>query len=451
MRRWLSSLRGRLIVIALVSTVAALAFAGIAIGHVLERFVMRGLDDRLDAQVMVIARAVRPDGSIDRARAIDLPPFDEAGSGWAWRVDGPNGRHWASAPGAADLPDAPLPDRHPRRDDPIRPGERAGPAGDRLHLRQTSIDTPAGPVTITASGPRRVVTAPLREALVPLLASLAILGAGLALATLVQLRIGLRPLTDLRRALAEVRSGRQRHVPADQPQELAGVVTELNALIDQNAAGLEAARRHVSNLAHGMKTPLAALALKLGEDGRDPDGTLAAMVAQIDRRVRHHLGRARAATPAGRPRTGTLLAPAVADLVAVLARLHADHPVEVLVDVPGDLMLAVDPQDLDEMLGNLLDNGWRHARATLAITAIGDGQAASIAIEDDGAGLSDTAMRDALVPGRRLDEAGEGYGFGLSIVQELAELNGGGLALARSGRAGWGLAARLMVPIVAAA
>jgi signal transduction histidine kinase len=454
MSRWFTSLRGRLLLIAFASTLAALLFAGFAIGHVLERFVMRSLDDRLDAQVLVLARAVRPDGTIDPARAIDLPDFGVAGSGWAWRVDGPTG-HRTSAAGAPELPAIRLPDHRPgprpddRRhdDDDIRAGEIDGPVGQRLHARQIVLTTPAGPVTIAASGPRRVVEAPLREALLPLLASLAILGAGLALATLVQLRVGLRPLGTLRTALADVRAGRISHVPADQPEELAGVVGELNALIDQNEAGLAAARRHVSNLAHGMKTPLAALALKLSEAGRDPDGSLSAMVAEVDARVRHHLGRARAATPAGRSRARTPLAPAIADLAAVLDRLHADRPVTFDATIPPGLTLAVDAQDLDEMLGNLLDNARRHARSALAVTASTHGNMAAVRIEDDGAGLSDAAMRAALVPGQRLDEAGEGYGFGLSIVQELAELNGGTLMLDRSARDGWGLAVTLTLPL----
>lgn len=458
MTRWFASLRGRLLLIAAASTLAALLFAGFAIGHVLERVVMRGLDERLDAQVRILAQAVRPDGTLDPARAIDLPDFGRPGSGWSWRVDGPAG-HRTSAAGAPDLPAIrPPDDRGPRRDhagpdgaprhddDGIRPGEIEAPSGQRLHARQTIVATPAGPVTIAASGPRRVVAAPLREAMVPLLASLAILGLGLGVATFVQLRLGLRPLGKLRTALADVRAGRISHVPADQPEELAGIVGELNALIDQNAVGLSAARRHVSNLAHGMKTPLAALALKLGEDGRDPDGSLSAMVAEVDARVRHHLGRARAATPAGRSRARTPLLPAVTDLASVLDRLHAERPVRFDTNIPADLALAVDPQDLDEMLGNLLDNARRHARAALAVTATAQGNMATIGIEDDGPGLAEPAMRDALVPGRRLDEASEGYGFGLSIVQELAELNGGTLMLDRSARPGWGLAVTLTLP-----
>lgn len=449
MKRWATSLRGRLLLIAGLSTIGALVFAAFAIGHVLERFVIHGLDDRLDAQVLVLARAVRPDGTLDTTRAIDLPRFGEAGSGWSWRVEAQGGRGWASSPDApiSRVEKAGEHDRQRRRGrDPIQAGETENAYGEHLHLRQMTLQTGGGAVVISASGPRRVVAAPLREALVPLLGSVAILGAGLVLATLIQLRIGLRPLARLRVSLADVRAGRRRHVPADQPEELAGIVTELNALIDQNEAGLATARRHVSNLAHGMKTPLAALALRLGEDGRDADGHLRGMVAQIDERIRHHLGRARAATPVGRSRSRTLLSPAISDLVAVLDRIHADRRIVPQVDVPIDLALAVDAQDLDEMLGNILDNGWRHARSAIGITATASDGMATIMIQDDGPGLADPAMRAALVPGLRLDEAGEGYGFGLSIVQELAEMNGGALSLSRSRIEEWGLAVRLILP-----
>lgn len=437
MRIWPRSLFGRLLAIAAVTTIAALAFAGFAIGHVLERFVMRGLDQQLDAQVMVLARAVRPDGTLDRARAISLPAFEAAESGWGWRVDGPAG-HWASGAGFA-LPAPSPPGRErggPDHEAPDgarpRPGEGSDAAGRRAHLRQITLATPAGPVLLTAAGPRRVAAAPLREAMVPLLLSLGLLGGALALATLLQLRLGLGPLRRLRGDLGEVREGRLRHIPMDQPTELAPLAAELNALIDQNEQGLLHARRHVSNLAHGLKTPLAALSVKLAASGYDRDGDLGEMVARIERRVRHHLGRARAAAPGGARRTGTPLAPAVGDLASVLQRIHAERAIIVTVKIAPQLAVAVDPQDLDEIVGNLLDNAWRHARSGIRVEAHAMNGAVTLAIDDDGPGLSDAAIGEALVPGRRLDERGDGHGFGLPIAVELAELNGGGLALGKA-------------------
>lgn len=448
MRAWPQSLFGRLLGIAALSTLAALLFAGFTISGVLERFVMRGLDDRLDAQVMVLARAVKQDGTLDQQRTIDLPGFDEPDSGWQWQVRGASGQQWLSVPEAPLFAPAPRPPHHGQEHGPDQPtpGEGTGPSGQRLHFRQLTVATPAGPVLITAGGPRHIVEAPLREAIVPLLLSLALLGAGLALATFVQLRFGLRPLRTLRTSLADVRAGRRRHVPLDQPTEIVPLATELNALIDQNEAGLAHARRHVSNLAHGLKTPLAALNVKLEESGRDPDGSLGEMVAQIDRRVRHHLGRARAAAPGGAQRARTLLAPAIADLIAVMQRIHVERPVDATVAIASDLAVAVDSQDLDEMLGNLLDNAWRHTRSAIRIGASHSGSNVELGIDDDGPGLSETAIGEALIPGRRLDERGDGHGFGLSITGELVELNGGKLTLQRSSLLS-GLGAILVLPV----
>ncbi|PTW49077.1 signal transduction histidine kinase [Sphingomonas faeni] len=454
------SLFGRMLAIAALSTGTALLFAGVTIGHVLERFVTRGLDERLDAQVAVLARAVRPDGSLDRMRAIDLPEFGEPGSDWSWQVEGPAGRFdsgttpppTVSKPAPTIPPPPPAQPRNDERPLPpgpgehedlqIHPGEARDLSGERLHSRTIDVATPRGTVMITAIGPRRIVEEPLREAMIPLLGSLALLGAGLALATLVQLRFGLRPLRDLRTSLAAVRAGTERHVPEDQPGELQPLVTELNGLIDQNAAGLAHARQHVANLAHGLKTPLAALSLKLTEANADAD--VRDMVDHIDRRVRHHLGRARADATGG-ARTRTPIAPAVSDLVAVLRRIHADRPMTVDIAIPDDLAVAIDPQDLDEMIGNLLDNAWRHARAALSIAANPIDGTVTLEIADDGQGLDDTAMAQAVLPGRRLDERGDGHGFGLSITRELAELNGGTMTLDRSPVLG-GLLVRLTLP-----
>ena len=304
-------------------------------------------------------------------------------------------------------------------------------------------------MTVTAAGPRRISEQPLREVMGPLLLSLAVLGCALAAATLVQLRFGLQPLRTLRRDLASVREGRARHVPEDQPSEIAPLAVELNALIDQNEEGLAHARRHVANLAHGLKTPLAALSVRLAEPGRDADGSLGKMVSHIDRRLRHHLGRARAAAPGGNQRLRTDLAPAVSDLMLALGRIHADRSVSADMEIDRELAVSVDPQDLDEMVGNLLDNAWRHARSRIKIQAAREGVAVRIVIGDDGPGLSAEVIGEALVPGRRLDERGDGHGFGLPIAQELAELNGGRLELdAHRGLGGLGVA--LTLPATAA-
>ncbi len=448
------SLYGRLLVTALIATLAALAFAAVTIGAVLDRFVMRGLDDRLDAQIAVLEQAVRPDGTIDRARLVLAAPYDDAAGGWGWRIDAPG--RTITSPAAPELDATRAPPRPSLPPPAAPPAARFGPPppdgphdrgrgppdrGDRAqaldwrghdgmrHARSLTLATPAGTVRITASAPRAIVDRPLRAAMAPLLGALVLLGVALAAATLVQLRIGLRPLKTMRTGLAAIRAGTARTLPEDQPTELAPLAHEINALLAENAAALANARGHVANLAHGLKTPLATLALAL--PAHDPDGTLAAQVARIDQAVRHHLGRARAATPGSGLRFATPLAPVVADLTSALSRIHAERGVTAHATIDPALKVAVDRQDLDELIGNLLDNAWRFAATRIALHAApaGDARFIRLSIADDGPGIAATARAAALAAGQRLDERGDGHGFGLSIAQELATLYGGTLAL----------------------
>jgi len=443
------SLYGRLLASAALFITIALVVAGVSIGRVLERFVMQGLDDRLDAQITLLARSVRPDGSIDARQVIDVPPFDQPGLGWAWQIRARDQTLRSASLGNAEMP-VPLVRRfpmpgHERR--PIAPADGETSSGKDIHFRIATLDSPAGAITITASGPREVAERPLKQAIAPLVLSLLILGVVLISAIVLQLRFGLRPLRGLESSLAEVRRGTARHVPNTQPLELRPLVAELNALIDQNEAGLENARRHVANLAHGLKTPLAALRVRLDQDNVDAKGDLRALTNSMDASIRHHLARARAAAP-GRPaRQSTPLGVHVSDLIATLARIHGDRTLGVTLDIDARTMVACDPQDLDEMLGNLLDNAWRWAESAIRVEARYEGLAVDILVSDDGPGLSDAARADALVAGRRLDERGDGHGFGLSITRELAELYGGTLALEVA--AAGGLGARLRLPRVA--
>lgn len=439
------SLFGRLLVTAGVAILVALGFAAFTIGHVLERFVTHGLDDRLDAQIAVVARAVGPDGRIDAARAIDVPPFDLAGSGWAWEVTAPGGTLRSGSLGQADI----VPDTGPHTrfgpphdaNEP-RPFEAHNARGERIHGRLLTLATPRGDVRILATGPRAMVERPLHEAMAPLLLSLLVLGLAMAVAILIQLRIGLRPLKSLRASLAEVRAGTREHVAATEPSELLPLIAELNALIDANRSSLAQARGHVANLAHGLKTPLAGLRLDLA--GRDPDGRLARQVERIDAHVRHHLGRARAASDAGAGRVATPLGAHVDDLVAALARIHAERGIAADVAIDTGLAVRCDPQDLDEMLGNLLDNAWIWARNRVTIAAEAQGREIAIRIADDGPGLADASIARATEPGWRLDESSPGHGFGLTIARELAELHGGRLELRNQN--GAGLLVTLVLP-----
>ena len=260
--------------------------------------------------------------------------------------------------------------------------------------------------SITSSAPRAAVRGPLREAMTTLAISLAVLGLALVLAIVLQVRLGLRPLERLRQAVADVRTGRSEKVPAEQPLEIQPLVSELNALLEQNAASLERARRHVANLAHGLKTPLATLAIALSERGRDAAGELHSLVLLMERRIRHHLGRARAAAVRGPSRAQTSIAPRIDDVGTVLGKIYADKKIALVLNIPPDLAVACEQQDFDEMAGNVLENAFRWTRSKVEVRAHRDDRRwVTIVIEDDGPGLRPDQIPQVLRPGERLDEA----------------------------------------------
>lgn len=446
------SLAGRLTLAAAVLTLVALVGAGLAIGFILQRFVTQQVEQRLDAQTTTIADALErdADGRLRLSRNVDGPPFDRRRSGWYWRVDeegaavlrsGSLGDEGFESGRRRPLP-APFDPRW--REPKPKMDEGRGPAEEPLIVRATRVDVGGRPVEIAVAAPLGAVAGPMRDALRPLALSLAAVGLGLVGASLLQVRFGLTPLRRLREALGEVRAGRAARVPDDQPAELKPLASELNALIEQNAAGLASARLHVANLAHGLKTPLATLSVALDDPGRDPDGALRAEVDRVERRIRHHLARARAAALGGPQRMRTELKPRIDDLAVALKAIHAGKTLSIAVDVADDLHVACDPQDVDEMAGNLLDNACKWARGAIVVHARRSDAQVALTISDDGPGLPEDALPEAMLPGRRLDETTPGHGFGLSIARELAELYGGGLTLER-GPAG-GLAARLTLP-----
>lgn len=439
MTRWVPrSLQVRMLLVSAVATLLALVLAGAVMAGLLGRFVTEGLDRRLDAQLLVLASVVDGEGRVDRARLTQRVAAFGSDPGWQWRIKGPDG-----AIGAADVPTPPA--GPPTPPAPPAPPAPAGPHpveakaadGGALHARTITITTRRGDVTLTAAAPRAVIARPIEGALAPLLMALAGVAALLTGALLVQLRVALRPLRRLRDQVAAIRTGARDTVDDDQPAELAPLAGELNALTLDNAAALATARAAAANLAHALKTPVAALAIDLRDQPR-----LAATVARIDRTIRHHLARARAA--AVNRRVATPLAPAVADIAAVVERLHDGPPLTIVREIANDLAVAVDAQDLDELLGNLLDNAARHATSRIVVAARREGRSIALTLADDGPGIPEAARAQVLQPGTRLDERGDGHGFGLPIVAELAALYGGAVTLAEN--APHGLSVTLTLP-----
>ena len=437
------SLSGRLLSVALVLIVVGLFAAGIAMYFALHRFVQGQVDGRLDGQILSVRDALRvaPDGSLSLDPVANGPPFDRPHRGWYWKVVAPGADLRSPSLRSEDFVlTEPLPEYHPRPETI----DGRGPEDEPLRVRAQRFRIGGKSVLVASSAPWHALGGPLREAMTPVALTLGILALALIGGVLLQVRLGLRPLSQLTVDLQRVRTGRAERIHSAQPSEVVPLVAELNTLLDQNALNLERARRHVANLAHGLKTPLATLAVIMDEHGWYSDGRLRPLVMTMDRRIRHHLSRARLAALGGPQRARTLLAPRVADHIAAFGKLYADKSLAYEVRIASDIAVACEAQDLDELLGNLLDNASKWARQRIIVAADRVGPMVEMTIEDDGPGLTDLQAIDVMSPGHRLDETAPGYGFGLPITRELAELYGGSFTLGRS--AFGGLRATVTLP-----
>jgi signal transduction histidine kinase len=274
-----------------------------------------------------------------------------------------------------------------------------------------------------------------------LLSSVGLLAGGLWL-----VRRGVSPINQLRTRLAAVHAGSDRHVGGRYPSEVQPLVDDLNALLDQREQMVRRALAKAGDLAHGLKTPLAVLAQEAdraeGDGQRDLAATIQEQVDRMRRQVEYHLAHARAA--ASVPGARCSVRESVEGLTRTLQRLHAERGVSIDLRVPPELSVRGQREDLDEMLGNLLDNACRWARTRVELAAAGHDASIVITVDDDGPGLDPRLYAQVLQRGVRADEAAPGSGLGLAIVRELAELYGGSISLDRAPLGG--LRARLTLP-----
>lgn len=276
-----------------------------------------------------------------------------------------------------------------------------------------------------------------------LLVALACLLAGLS-----QVRRGLSPIDQLRTRLSAVHDGREQRVEGRYPTEVQPLVNDLNALLDHRERVVARALAKAGDLAHGLKTPLAVLSQEAARAAAAGHADLAATIdRQVDRMRRQvdvHLAHARAYASGAAPGARCSVADAAAGLARTLLRLHAERQLDIRVDVPAEQSLRGEREDLDEMLGNLLDNACKWAASSVAVASSTHEGSVVITVDDDGPGLAPELREEVLQRGVRADQAAPGSGLGLAIVRDLAELYGGTIALDSSPLGG--LRARLQLP-----
>jgi signal transduction histidine kinase len=260
----------------------------------------------------------------------------------------------------------------------------------------------------------------------------------------------LSPVNRLRERLAAVHQGHDRRVEGTYPAEVQPLVNDLNALLEHREQAVKRAVARAGDLAHGLKTPLAVLSQEAERAAANGQQELAQAVSQqverMRRQVESHLAHARAAASGATPGARCQVAESAEGLARTMLRLHADGGLAIDVRVPAAHSVRCQREDLDEMLGNLLDNACKWGRSRVSIESAAGPQSMVITVDDDGPGL-DPSMREVVLQrGVRADEAAPGSGFGLAIVRDLADLYGGSITLDCSPDGG--LRAQLTLPAV---
>jgi signal transduction histidine kinase len=272
----------------------------------------------------------------------------------------------------------------------------------------------------------------------------------LLLVGLIQISRGVSPIAQLRHRLSSIHQGHARRVDGDFPSEVQPLVDDLNTMLDERDRVVERAQAKAGDLAHTLKTPLAVLLQEADIAGRAGQPDLAAAIRlQVDRMQRqmdYHLAHARAAASGATPGTRCDVAEAAQGLARTLRRLHAERHLTITLAVPEGQAVKAERTDVEEMLGNLLDNACKWAATRVSLSTEVAGASLVITVDDDGAGVENGMLESVLQRGVRADETAPGSGFGLAIVRDLAEVYGGAIALSRSPLGG--LRATLTLPAV---
>jgi signal transduction histidine kinase len=454
-----SSLALRLFVSATAVTVIILLVTGVVLSSLYREGAERSFDRRLGVYLKtLVADVAAPEDSEKFTQALGEPLFELPLSGWYWQVT----RLSTPKPetrSSRSLWDAGLPNLEeqnvPVSADGTRKRYVTGPEDQRLRLVERTVDLgDEGRYRVAVAGDALEIEDETQAFDRAIMITFGVLAIVLLLTTMFQVRFGLAPLKRISESLAAIRSGTAERLEGRFPEEIAPLARETNALIDANREIVERARTHVGNLAHALKTPLSVMMNEATARGDDP---LAAKVREqagfMRDQVQRHLERARIAARATVVGTVTDVAPVVTSLARTMEKIHRDRGIAIDIEAPRETRFRGERQDLEEMVGNLVDNAckWAQSRVAVEVLPAPDDTADKahklrVVVDDDGPGLT-AAQREQIGTvrrGQRLDETKPGSGLGLSIVTDLAALYGGALTLGTAPIGG--LRAELVLP-----
>ena len=416
-------------------------------GAALDRVLTNSVEQNFDTQIeyvltaMIASAEIGPDGEIRMNRPLGDQRFLEPNSGLYWQITGkdampfPSRSLWdrALSPPAGHKDQA----AHFRNSDEF--------PDEPLRIAERSIKLPDSDVawTFMVAQSRNSLDAQIQELRSVLVTSFFLLALGLIILAALQTLYGLWPLRAVRKAIAQMRSGQESRVTDALPDEVMPMVNELNALLDYNEKQAEESRRHAGNLAHALKTPLTVIMNSATAQAPDISETVIREATTMRRQVDHHLARARAVGRRGHSHSRAVVWGSLEAVERAVGRLYA----HVRLDMAGDKAIAarVERQDLDEMLGNLIENAAKYGGGSVFVTVEDAGDFVEMIIEDDGQGIPESERERLFDRGARLDTGKPGTGLGLAIVRDVVEIYGGTVALEKSEDLG-GLLVRLRLP-----
>lgn len=439
------SLSRRMMVIAAGWILVLLLAGGFALDRTLSGLVQRNFDDQLEYMLtaMIASAEIEQDGEVVFYRALGDQRFLEPNSGLYWQISGQGHDPWPSR----SLWDRTLTLQADHFDDEPHYYDSKQFPGEPLRVVERTVILPDSDTRWTfavasATGERLAQQAEIRRIL---LWSFAVLGLGLFLMAALQSWYGLRPLRRVRAAIQRIRTTGTNRVTDPLPLEVQPLVQELNMLLAHSEQQAEEARTHAGNLAHALKTPLTVVNNAATADAPDLAETVIREAKTMQRHVEHHLARARAV---GRRAVGLASTPVCESAEGVRRAVERLYP-DVRFDIDGnrEAKVSIERQDLDEILGNLVENAAKYGGGSVFVTV--DAERGSpqcqIWVEDDGTGIPAQEWPRIFDRGARLDTGKPGTGLGLAIVRDVAEIYGGSVALGESEDLG-GLMVTLSLP-----
>lgn len=423
--------------------VILLVGGGFALDRVLNDAVTRNFDNQLEyvLTAMIASAEIGPDGEVFLNRPLGDQRFLEPNSGLYWQISGED---------HDDFPSRSLWDRtlestitHDDRETHIYDNLQF--PDEPLRLLERTIILPDSDTKwlFQVAQSRDGLDAQISNIRSILINSFLILALGLIGMAALQTLYGLWPLRKIRSAIAAMRTGQQRRVVEAMPNEVTPMVDELNALLDHNEKQAEEARRHAGNLAHALKTPLTVIMNSATAKADDLSNTVIREAGVMRRQVDHHLARARAVGRRGHAHSRAKVWQSLQAVERAVGRLYP----HVRIDIDGDkdAVASVERQDLDEMIGNLVENAAKYGGGSVFITVESDDDFVELQIEDDGRGIPEQERQRIFDRGARLDSGKPGTGLGLAIVRDVAEIYEGSVSLEESEDLG-GLLVRLRLP-----